>query len=556
VVPSLDQATSESYVWAHPGCPVRILLSLNVIRELQDAIAQAAQWPGEIGGLLICAKQSERRTVRIIDFIPLTGEADLSGSPFQLSSESLAEAVARCPSDSRIGGYYRTDMYQSVLLRPEDVETIEQFFREPTSIFLVIAPTGTHSATAGFFFWENGAVAANPTVTFPFSASQLVAEGWQTQPDSAEKGKLAGFSRRLWQVAEIYQSASLMMIIGVISALMALTIGIFAWNRYTGQSRVVSPPSLGLQVKRDGMNFLVTWNPDVPEIANAKDANLAIWDGSRHTSDGHLEALYIPLTSTQLRSGNVTYTSFGFKEKIKFRLEAAGAAGIRTSESTVLVSPAFVENSPPLPSVTTRESMVSISVPLPPPAVARHPAQETTPRGRLDTNTIPTKKFDPAPFPTLINRIFIPPRSITIPRAAGDAMLPDPPYLLADLTAGERSGFRPEFPPNAVAVIPPPEDQSNGRAPLSTSLLRGAAVPLPNDQSNEGVITITSDPSGARVEINALPAGVTPLAVQISPLGLGFTVTVTKNGYRKWIVQTFSTAQPSSLHAALSQIPK
>ena len=58
------------------------------------------------------------------------------------------------------------------------------------------------------------------------------------------------------------------------------------------------------------------------------------------------------------------------------------------------------------------------------------------------------------------------------------------------------------------------------------------------------------------MEINAIPAGVTPITLQISPVGLGFTVTVTKNGYMKWTVQSFSTAQPYSLHAQLRQNPK
>jgi len=303
---------------------------------------------------------------------------------------------------------------------------------------------------------------------------------------------------------------------------------------------------LGLQVKRDGTNFLVTWDPAVPEIANAQDANLLIWDGSRPASGGKSGPLYIPLTALQLRSGNLTYKSVDAKENVKFRLEATGAAGIRTSESTVVISPAYVENSGSLPSVT------------------RVPAQETTPRRRLDTNTIPAEKFDrafdrraAASFSGSIQKIFIPPRSTRTPSAAGDATLPDPSDLVADLAAGERSGIKPEFKPGVVAIIAPPDGQSNAPgAPLSTKVLQGAVVPSLNDQSNEGVVTITSEPSGARVEINALPAGVTPLAVQISPVGLGFTVTVTKSGYRKWIVQTFSTAQPSSLHAELSQIPK
>jgi hypothetical protein len=81
-------------------------------------------------------------------------------------------------------------------------------------------------------------------------------------------------------------------------------------------------------------------------------------------------------------------------------------------------------------------------------------------------------------------------------------------------------------------------------------------VAPPAGPSKEGVVTITSEPSGARVEINAIPAGVTPLTLQISPVGLGFTVTVTKSGFAKWTIQSFSTAQPYSLHAQLRELQK
>jgi hypothetical protein len=557
VVPSLDEASSECYVWSYPGCPVRIVISLNVIQQLQAEIAQAVSWPGEIGGLLICSNPSKRGTIRIVDFIPLPRESELSGSPFQLSPEFLAEAIARCPSDNKIAGYYRTDMYQSVLLRPEDLETIEQFFREPTSIFLVIAPSDACQSSAGFFVSENGAVAANPGLTFPFSAPKLLAEGWPTQ-DSVEKDRFAGFSRRFWQVADILQRASLPMKIGVIGALLALVIGVgvYTWNGSSGQSKAVSPPTLGLQVSRDGAKFLVSWNPSVPELANAKDANLVIWDESRQAWDGNSEPLYLPLSSAQLRSGKVTYTSFGFAEKVKFRLETAAAGGNGASESTISIS--YVPNSAPAP-IPTREP-TAISAPSGTPVVSALPAAESPPPEhpafRRSTGTTPLTRADRSVrTSSLVSRTFVPPKSVQIPNMAGDTMMSDPPNLVTDLPSRAPLSINPGFNPNAVATIAPPDGQSKAGTPLGARLPPSATVAPPSRQSNEGVINITSEPSGAKVEINAIPAGVTPLAVQISPLGLGFTVTVTKNGYMKWTVQTFSTAQPCSLHAQLRQIP-
>jgi hypothetical protein len=79
---------------------------------------------------------------------------------------------------------------------------------------------------------------------------------------------------------------------------------------------------------------------------------------------------------------------------------------------------------------------------------------------------------------------------------------------------------------------------------------------VPQVRALPGLLTITSEPSGAQVQINTVPAGQTPLTIQISPVGLGFTVTVSKAGFMNWTLQTFATAQPYSLHAQLRPAPR
>jgi hypothetical protein len=340
VVPSLDQTISESYVWAYPGCPVRILLSLSVIEQLQAEVLQSSPWRGEIGGLLIRSKRSKPGTIRIVDFIPLPGEQKSSDPHFKLPSASLAEAIARCPSDCKIAGYYRTDSEQSVHLRPEDLGTIEEWFKDPASVFLVVAAGNNGRSTAGFFFWENETVAANPSLTFPFEAGKLVSEGWPTVAESAEKERFSTFLALFWKIAEIVQRMSIPVKIGAVSALFALLIGIrvFTWNR-ASLPQATASPSLGLEVKRDGTKFLIAWNPSAPVIQNAKDANLVIWDSSREAWDGSRDPLYMPLTPAQLRSGNVSYTSFSYTEKVKFRLDTVGKSGDAASESMISISP-------------------------------------------------------------------------------------------------------------------------------------------------------------------------------------------------------------------------
>jgi hypothetical protein len=540
VVPSLDQTISESYVWAYPGCPVRILLSLSVIEQLQAEVLQSSPWRGEIGGLLIRSKRSKPGTIRIVDFIPLPGEQKSSDPHFKLPSASLAEAIARCPSDCKIAGYYRTDSEQSVHLRPEDLGTIEEWFKDPASVFLVVAAGNNGRSTAGFFFWEHDSVAANPSLTFPFEAGKLVSEGWPTVAEQAEKERFSSFIALFWKIAEIVRRMSIPVKIGAVSALLALVIGIrvFTWNRSASVSNVAASPNLGLEVKRDGTKFLIAWNPSAPMIQNAKDANLVIWDGSREAWDGSKDPLYMPLTAAQLRSGGVSYTSFSYTEKVKFRLDTIGKSGDAASESMVSISPLSIAN-PASPS-TLPDPSARISVPNNRPVTDNLPPYE--PRHALATPP-------PARSPRAANRRFVAPRSAPAYTAVHVVVMPDPPNLGAEALAiqGDPYGA------GSYVAPPPPAPPST---PAATRVNPGTIVQAPNGRLNEGVVTITSEPSGARVEINAIPAGVTPITLQITPVGLGFTVTVTKNGFMKWTVQSFSTSQPYSLHAQLRSIPK
>jgi len=409
---------------------------------------------------------------------------------------------------------------------------------------MVIAAANNGRTTAGFFFWEDNSVAANPSLTFPFEATKLVSEGWPTQAEPLEGDRFATLAQFFLKIADGVRRMSIPVKIGIVSALFALVIGIrvFTWNRSTSQAKIPDSPGLGLQVKRDGTKFVVAWNPSAPLVANAKDANLVIWDTSREAWDGSSEPLYMPLTSAQLRSGSVTYTSFAFTEKVKFRLDMTSKSGDAASESMVSVSPLAIANpasSTTLPAAapaagSSRAPTTPAAAENLPPYEPRHSAAGNEPR-------VPLARSPRAP-----NREFVLPKSVHAASAVRESVMPEPPNLIVEVISGTR--FDAGFNPNAGPVPGPPAAQSK--------LDPGTTVASPNGRSNEGVVTITSEPSGALVEINAIPAGVTPITLQISPLGLGFTVTVTKSGFMKWTVQSFSTAQPYSLHAQLRQIPK
>jgi hypothetical protein len=119
--------------------------------------------------------------------------------------------------------------------------------------------------------------------------------------------------------------------------------------------------------------------------------------------------------------------------------------------------------------------------------------------------------------------------------------MPDPPQITP-----------PQITPHKIVplLLPPP---SSAAPPVQPSEVTPAS---PGKQSSPGVLDITSEPSGAKVEINSVPVGVTPLTLQVNPLGLGFTVTVTKDGFYTWMVQSVATVKPEALHARLTATPK
>jgi hypothetical protein len=53
-------------------------------------------------------------------------------------------------------GYYRTQDEEGLSLSPGDVSLAQAFFSDPNCVFLLIRPSDTKPATAGFFYWDRG----------------------------------------------------------------------------------------------------------------------------------------------------------------------------------------------------------------------------------------------------------------------------------------------------------------------------------------------------------------------------------------------------------------
>ncbi len=520
------------YAWTYPGCPCRILLSLSVVEQLRLEFLERPPGDREAGGLLLGIKQPG--VVQIHDFIPLPPQKDASGPHFSVPPKWLDEIVARCPSDRKVVGYYRTDIDQRIQLGQDDLDAIQQRFQDPSSVFLVIALTDGPAASAGFFYWQSGVVSPNPRLTFPFSAAALSSGPWPTEErDPSVHAKPVNVYS---QMVERIRSGDPRVLTGfaVVAVLVALLIIISSGGWIN--STTASPPGLGLQVKRDGSSFLITWNRSARAILDGKAANLVIADPSREPIDGSSDPLFLQLTPDKLHSGSMTYTSFSPDEKVLFRLDVVGASGKLSSESLASVPPAPIDSATQ-PVSAQRLRRAARELAQLERRVASHPAAAAVP-------------------PIAASRAYIPPKAEQRLRNPGRTILAAPPEMPASTPPAQP----PPMPAAPIAAASSSDfalavEQTEPRASSPAPPVQPAPAPAPSP-SQAGVLTVTSEPSGAEVQINSVRAGYTPLSIQISPVGLGFTVTVIKSGFLKWSLQTFATAQPYSLHAQLHQIPR
>ena len=326
---STNASNSKSFLWTFPECPVRIHVNFQFIDRLQQDIQESAPAYREVGGLLIAAESPVNGDIEISGHIPLPERSDANRN-FTICSDWLTKMIQALPRNCRVIGFYRTHLEPRINLRAADLECIQSKFNHPGNIFLLIRPHDGRNS-AGFFFWNEGAVVGG--LTFPFSRAELSSPYWSTlmggssQEDRPQKPPhkfLEGArSKALGTALQVSNRLKIGFVILVV--LLIAAAGAMRILRQTPET----PSTLGLHVERALLGVVVAWNPAAPDIVTAKEGNLLIWDGTS-------PAEFVRLSAAQLRTGRAFFTSIS--DKVEVRLDVLGPAGSARTESFVSTS--------------------------------------------------------------------------------------------------------------------------------------------------------------------------------------------------------------------------
>ncbi len=343
------------YKWTFPGAPIRIEIALNVVARLEGAIGVRNKGrTAEIGGILIGEFRSPS-TVGVNDYALVEPEPGCEHSYVAdaLELERLCAGRDSSIPAGHIVGYFRTQREQALELRDEDIETTSKHFKDSRQVILLISHSGEES-TAGFLFWDGGAITPFSFLEFPFSAellgseaaSEVVAALPEEPPaihvNSALTVKVSKINKK-----QLPRNMPFWLLLVLT---LALALGFFKLQRPrpspasdTARPSAMAaaapraiPARLELQVEADGKGLNVRWNPQSNAIAQAVEGKLTILDKGNSRAIG--------LNAQQLTSGHVFYQP-GSK-RVEFQLVVIGHEGQVAEESVLALLSKTEDNVP------------------------------------------------------------------------------------------------------------------------------------------------------------------------------------------------------------------
>ena len=371
----------DVFVWQVRSFTVR--LSLSIVDRLRAALMRLPA-NEEHGGILL-GQIVGPNTVEVTscEFFP---SAHRKGTLYDLGARERERVAMRARELARVKaerpvGYFRTHQRPGLFLDQDDFALMEEAFREPGSIALLLRPRIDGPPDAGFFFWENGDLDRKQThLLFPFDSEMLRRQGRVEGPAAASAAasqKRTAFSLSLPAIAKRYQPALLWAGGAVVSF---ASVAAFLGPR-TVSHRSLSNP-FDLRIARSGQSLLVDWNRNSPALRDAPSAILTINDGASQQR--------VTLDHAELAHGSVQF--WPQSEHVVVRMDVTNSREISESV-TAVVEGGRMEK--------TEATTTTTPAPLAPPQVASAPLPDENrhaKRGDDDDDDASLAPSKPRPF--------------------------------------------------------------------------------------------------------------------------------------------------------------
>ena len=493
------EKSPEHFVWSFPGS-IMVELSLDVVARLAPQLKNTPQ------GLLLGDVAGPMS--RISDFRALS-PAELAGMRTGVPVPSgLTNGAAAM-------GYFRVQREGELRLTPEDLALTAALFPHPNQVFLLIACSGSDTASASFFFWDGGRMFGDfAFLEFPFDTSLLAAqESARRQkaasaraaellpspeilpppaPRKASKWKKAG-----WSIAVLL----LLSAAGGAYYVERFTPGGLRWPPQwkrpltaTDTNARVAPPlraSLGLQVERQPRGDIrLSWDRTAGPVVEATGGSFIIQDGPT--------ARVIPLDAGLVHSGSLLYTPSTDQVQMRLTVDRAGQPAV-TEMVLVVVPPAGAPQLHPLASKNAAPSLKEGLEPDNDPSSAPRVERE------LKAFVAPTLEVVQAP-PVL-----------GLPPAVDPNLRPvaNPPSM----ASGSLFGVPQLVAPRPAAAVPPP-GPLNDYLPPEVITRKAPVVPVwfrgPVNKPEQVKVNVTIDEAGKVVKVNAIGSGLTPALIPVA----------------------------------------
>ncbi|HSR05652.1 MAG TPA: hypothetical protein VLM42_00760 [Bryobacteraceae bacterium] len=344
------------YVWEVPGQPVIVHIRLDVVdrlaAEVMRGFGAVPKRGAEVGGVLIgTTRPGVPAIVRIDDFEAVPCE--YRRGPSYLFTEEDGRDFEDCWNRLQPGsspsayavGYFRSHTRDGFSLEAEDLELLDQFFPQPTTVALLIKPYATRVSAGAFFVREHGDFPEKSPLEFPLRRRELLGEEdparrplgegrrVERRPRAAEENPQTafGFSEpareappiaepvRAWRSGWVWLPLTfLFLLLGVaLGYQLAQTMGARA------AAAAAQDLSLTLSVKRNDNNLSVTWNRFAPSVRAAEKGLLEIDDG------GYTKP--VSLDAAQLQNGSLIYHNA--TNAVRFRLTVYPQARVSVVET-------------------------------------------------------------------------------------------------------------------------------------------------------------------------------------------------------------------------------